>query len=198
MGAATEHRLEWKRVASLRVPKLSEGDRARQTLPSSPSGEITTHCIMTDMLTISLYLLINLGNITILFIHTTYRIRLGTAHHSNNTTTRSRYRQEVLQLSLTHEIMASETLWSSMVQTDGTARGGVAVSFFLGGDLADKGLRFVARQSKGMSLQVRQSHGWLAGTLDAGTALHRVYIYIYIYIYLPTHTYVYAHTPCSA
>ncbi len=63
--------------------------------------------------------------------------------------------------------MASETLWSGVV-TDGAPRVGVAVSFFLGGDLADKNLLMVARKSSGMLLEVRQTHGWLDGTLDAG------------------------------
>ena len=47
------------------------------------------------------------------------------------------------------------------------ADGGVAVQFFLDGDLSDTSTPFVARQSEGMSLQLRQSHGWLNGTLDA-------------------------------
>ena len=44
---------------------------------------------------------------------------------------------------------------------------GVPVQFFLDGDLTDVSIPFVARQSAGMSLQLRQSHGWLDGTLAA-------------------------------
>ncbi|KAK3265070.1 hypothetical protein CYMTET_26225 [Cymbomonas tetramitiformis] len=47
--------------------------------------------------------------------------------------------------------------------------GGVAVQFFLDGDLADTSTRYVARKSKGMSLELRQSHGWLNGMLDASS-----------------------------
>ena len=46
---------------------------------------------------------------------------------------------------------------------------GVAVQFFLDGDLTDKSTMFVARQTEGMTLQLRQSHGWLSGTLDASS-----------------------------
>lgn len=43
----------------------------------------------------------------------------------------------------------------------------VAVQFFLDGDLTDTSTPFVLRQSEGMSLQLRQSQGWLNGTLNA-------------------------------
>ena len=49
---------------------------------------------------------------------------------------------------------------------------GVAVQFFLDGDLTDTSAPFVARQTEGMSLQLRQSHGWLNGTLDAESLDH--------------------------
>jgi hypothetical protein len=45
----------------------------------------------------------------------------------------------------------------------------LAIQFFLDGDLADTATPFVARQSEGMSLQLRQSHGWLNGFLDASS-----------------------------
>jgi hypothetical protein len=79
--------------------------------------------------------------------------------------------------------MASETLWSEVVHTDGAPPGGVAVSFFLGGDLADKNLRMVARKSSGMLLEVRQTHGWLDGTLDAGHLTH-TYTHLFFSIHL--------------
>jgi len=44
---------------------------------------------------------------------------------------------------------------------------GVAVQCFIDGDLSDTSTPFVVRQSAGMSSQLRLSHGWVAGTLDA-------------------------------
>ena len=46
---------------------------------------------------------------------------------------------------------------------------GVAVQCFLDCDLTDKAASFIARQSEGMRLQLRQSHGWIDGWLDAGS-----------------------------
>ena len=46
---------------------------------------------------------------------------------------------------------------------------GIAVQFFLDGDLSDPATPFIARQNAGMALQLRQSHGWLDGTLDASS-----------------------------
>ena len=46
---------------------------------------------------------------------------------------------------------------------------GVAVQCFLDCDLTDKAAAFIARQSEGMRLQLRQSHGWIDGWLDAGS-----------------------------
>ena len=47
--------------------------------------------------------------------------------------------------------------------------GRVAVQFFLDGDLTVKSTPFIARQSVGMRLQLRQSHGWIDGWLDAAS-----------------------------
>jgi hypothetical protein len=47
--------------------------------------------------------------------------------------------------------------------------GRVAVQFFLDNDLTDKATPFIARQSEGMRLQLRQSHGWIDGWLDAAS-----------------------------
>ena len=50
-------------------------------------------------------------------------------------------------------------------------RAEVAIQFFLDGDLSDVSTPFVVRQSEGMSLQLRQSHGWLNGTLVDASSL---------------------------
>ena len=47
--------------------------------------------------------------------------------------------------------------------------GRVAVQFFLDSDLTDKATPFIVRQSEGMRLQLRQSHGWIDGWLDAAS-----------------------------
>ena len=56
---------------------------------------------------------------------------------------------------------------------------GIAVQFFLDGDLSDPATPFIGihraaeprgqNAGSGMALQLRQSHGWLDGTLDASS-----------------------------
>lgn len=58
------------------------------------------------------------------------------------------------------QLSAAESVVKSLV-------GRVAVQFFLDGDLTVTSTPFIARRSEGMRLQLRQSHGWIDGWLDA-------------------------------